>query len=100
MVSKPLETHGRAKGLRTPKVQAKRESRTEGPWESARLAAVTMLTVVVFGLGWASFELEDAASGTGTISANGYDWSHQDFERTPTRFLGANLSLEPQSAFE
>ena len=41
----------------------------EGPWESAQVAVVTMLTVVVFGLGWVTLELEDVPRVTG------YDWS-------------------------
>jgi len=47
----------------------------ESRWESAYLALVTMLTVVVFGLGWVSFELERA---TGAEDATGYDWSLRD----------------------
>jgi hypothetical protein len=47
----------------------------ESRWESAYLALVTMLTVVVFGLGWVSFELELA---TGAEDTRGYDWSLRD----------------------
>ena len=39
------------------------DSNCEGRWASAELAVVTMLTVVVFSLGWATFELESELPG-------------------------------------
>ena len=40
------------------------QANAEGRWASVELAVVTMLTVVVFGLGWATFELEGEMLGT------------------------------------
>jgi hypothetical protein len=57
--------------------------RVESPWESAYLAVVTILTVVVFGLGWANFELERA---TGVEDAKRYDWSIRDSRTQATLF--------------
>jgi hypothetical protein len=44
----------------------------EGRWESAQLAVVTLLTVVVFGLGWVTFELE-RVTGSARYDAGDHD---------------------------
>jgi hypothetical protein len=67
----------------------KTEIRPESGWESARVAVVTMLTVIVFGLGWVSLELESA---TGASDAKGYDWS---LRGSPTE---ANLLAQSERA--
>ena len=40
-------------------------SAASGAWESVEMAIVTLLTVVIFGLGWVSVELEGAQTGVG-----------------------------------
>jgi len=42
---------------RSPDYPQDAEIESEGPWESAQLSLVTLLTVMVFGLGWVTFEL-------------------------------------------
>jgi hypothetical protein len=79
---------GRASGRPQRSADDEKEiacSLTESPWESAQLAVVTMLTVVLFGLGWVSLELERLPS-----------ISPEKISGTPSGILSGTLSGIPR----
>ncbi len=71
------------------------ESQGEGAREGLEMAVVTLLTVVVFGLGWATLESEGVV---GAGSATGYDAgrAHADAASEP-RSHGVGLPIETEA---